>query len=560
MEKQKQEILQRYRDELEEEAPDAASVLALLDRTQLATRRIEPAHKKKPEPNKAPRTWFLYCEPEKPLRERFDLAPELLVTLIPAREAQARDIEAAEERLLRDYRLDRGVVLVIARDQAAESKLAHQARETRRTHIFFSFADCEQVQDPQHWLRREFLTHLGSSDLFAPGPPVYGWDFVGRQRELEVIRKHLHGGRPVGLYGLRKIGKTSLLFNLRQHLLDESRRSSALAGDAAEMTLPIYLDTQKISFLEMNRAGFLRELVQATYKTIRELGLLPVALGLDPNLGSIKSRNALGPEQIAGAGLQMLQLLIAWAQERPSQRRVVLFIDEYERLLEDGDFPRRDGLQILTYLRGLLQSHPGSFGFLIAGRSRALASAPSFAGQQNPLLNLLIDLPLAALGQEELSQLMSKLGRRLSLDFERDALNFIWIETGGHPFLARELGRLIDQDIPVEERKEYARPINWQTVTRLQQRFRRQVEPTLQDIGQTVESLAADALFTLSFVCMYPLEAETALAELPGGVLDQLCRFGILEERQGQWQIRIGCFADWVESNYDNRQRSAAQG
>jgi hypothetical protein len=560
MERQKQETLQKFRDELEDEAPDAIPVLELLGRTQLAIRRIEPAHYKRPERNQTPRTWFLYCEPDQPLRERFDLAPELLVVLIPSREAQARDIDAAEERLLRDYRLDRGVVLVIARDEAAKSKLAQQALETRRTHVFFTFAECDAVRDPQRWLRRELLTRLGASDLFAPGPPVYGWDFVGRQKELEAIRKHLHGGRPVGLYGLRKIGKTSLLFHLRKHLIDEWRRSTALAGASPDKTLPIYLDTQNISILELNRAGFLRELVDATYRTVTELGLSPADLGLDASLGSLKSRTRLGSEEISRAGLQMLQLLVDRARQRPGQRRVILFIDEYERLLEDKDISRKDGLQILVYLRGLLQSHPGAFGFLIAGRSRALAFTPSFAGQQNPLFNLLVDFPLAALEKQELNQLMSRLGRRLSFDFQHDALEYIWNETGGHPHLARDLGRLIEQTVPIEERKEDARPITRDLVSRLQARFRRQVEPTLQEIGQAVESLAADVLFTLSYMHRYPQDAGAALAELPVGVLDQLCRFGILEERDGEWQIRIGCFADWVEESYDSEQRSAAQG
>src|SRR5690606_18310240 len=140
------------------------------------------------------------------------------------------------------------------------------------------------------------------------------------------------------------------------------------------------------------------------------------------------------------------------------------------------NFPQRGGLQILTYLRGLLQNHPGLFTFLIAGRSRQLASTPSFAGQQNPLLSLLIDFPLAGMGPQELSELMCKIGRRLSLDFQPDALDLIWEETGGHPSLAREYGRLIDQEIPVEERDPAAREITPQMVTRLRDRFRRQVE------------------------------------------------------------------------------------
>jgi hypothetical protein len=560
MKKETQAALQRYRDDLVWEAPDAMPVLELLGKTGLTLHRLEPARGERPALNQAPRTWFLYCEPEKSLRERFDLAPELLVVVIPARTAQARDIDAAEERLLRDHRLDRGVVLVITRDEAAKGALAQQARETQRTHIFFSFAECSQVRDPQLWLRDGFLTHLGSSDLFAAGAPVYSWDFFGREAELEAIRKHLVGGRPVGLYGLRKIGKTSLLFRLRKRMIDESGQPAEAAGDDPQTTLPIYLDMQKINLLELNRAGFLRALVEAAYRAVGDLGLSPAALGLDAGLGTAKARTKLGAEAISRVGVQTLELLIDWAHQRPGRRRVVLFIDEYERLLEGRDFARQDGLQILIYLRGLLQSNPGVFGFLIAGRSRALAFTPSFAGQQNPLLNLLVDFPLANLEQGDFQLLMSRVGKRLSLDFRHDAIEAIWQETGGHPYLAREFGRLIDHAVPVEERKERAKPVHEETVARLRASFRRQVEPTLQEIGETVEGLAEGTLFRLSYAQNYPQDAGAVWAELGGGVLDQLQRFGILGEHRGGWQVRIGCFADWVEVNYDGRLRLAAQG
>jgi hypothetical protein len=560
MKKETQEALRVYRDDLEREAPEAAPVLELLGKTGLALRRLEPARGERPAQNQAPRTWFLDCEPGQALRERFDLAPELLVVLIPARTAQARDIDAAEERLLRDHRLDRGVVLVITRDESARGALAQQARETQRIHLFFSFAECGNVRDPQRWLRDELLTHLGSSDLFAAGSPVYSWDFFGREAELEAIRKRLAGGQPVGLYGLRKIGKTSLLFRLRKRMIDESRPPSEAANDAPEVTLPIYLDTQKIGLFELNRAGFLRELVEAAYRAVGDLGLSPAALGLDAGLGTAKGRTRLDAEAISRAAVQTLELLVDWARQRPGRRRVVLFIDEYERLLEGRDFARQDGLQILTYLRGLLQSNVGVFGFLIAGRSRALAFTPSFAGQQNPLLNLLVDVPLAGLERGDFERLMSRVGKRLSLDLRHDALEAIWQETGGHPYLAREFGRLIDRDVPVEERKERAKPVHKETVSRLRASFRRQVEPTLQEIGETVEGLARGTLFTLSYAQKFPQDAGAALAELTGGVLDQLQRFGILGEQQGGWQVRIGCFADWVEANYDGRPRQAAQG
>jgi hypothetical protein len=559
MEIHKKRILKDFREELVTEAPHASPVLEFLDRTQLTIRRVEPADSRYLGSNKPPRTWLLYSEPEPALRERFDLAPELLVVIIPAREAQVRDIQAAEQFLLRDYRLDRGLVLVVAQDEHARAKLEQQARETRRMYIFESFANITVAGDPQAWLRRVLFQHLGSSDLFAPGPPVYGWDFVGRAQELERIRKHLRGGRPIGLYGLRKIGKTSLIFNLRKQLLDESRQSAAQASATADVTVPVYLDVQKTSFLEQNRAGFLRGLIRAIYEALDELEIQVHELGLERDLNKTRNLSKLDPEQAEKAGLYALEILIDWARERPGQRRIVLFIDEYERLLDNSDFPQRDGLQILTYLRGLLQSHPGVFAFLIAGRSRQLASKPSFDSQQNPLLNLLIDFPLAGMEQQEMNQLMSKIGRRLSLDFGHDALVLIWEETGGHPSLGREFGRLIDQEIPTQERNPTAKCITSSIVAGLRNRFRRQVELTLQEIGQAVSKLDPAALLTLSYVQTYPQEARV-LAELPSGVLDELCRFGILQEQGGRWRIRIGCFGDWVQKNYDSTLASAAQG
>jgi hypothetical protein len=258
--------------------------------------------------------------------------------------------------------------------------------------------------------------------------------------------------------------------------------------------------------------------------------------------------------------VHLLEMLIDWARERPGQRRILLFIDEYERLLEEDAFPLRDGLEILTYLRGVVQHYPGTFNFLIAGRSRNLAFRPSFDSRQNPLLNLLVDFPLAGLKQQEMNTLISKLGRRLSLKFERSALDVIWEETGGHPFLAREFGRLLDQKTPSKNRDPHAKSITHDDIARLKNHFHRHVETTLSEIKEAIVGLHPDVLFALSYVQLCPQEAGDALASLPSAVIDELCRFGILQEQQAGWKIRIGCFGEWVGQSYDSSLPSLAHG
>jgi hypothetical protein len=93
--------LKDFVQELEGEVGAAQEILTRLSGAQLDLRRVEPVAQRNPN-SSAPRTWLLYYEPKQYLRERYDLAPEILVLLIAARRAQARDIHESERAILRD--------------------------------------------------------------------------------------------------------------------------------------------------------------------------------------------------------------------------------------------------------------------------------------------------------------------------------------------------------------------------------------------------------------------------------------------------------------------------
>lgn len=558
MESQVQYVLERYVDDLEAEFREAGEILDRLGRAQLLLRRAEPVAHANPQ-SQAPRTWLMYYEPESHLRERFDLAPELLVLLISSRQAQARDIQQAERALLRDYRLDRGLVLVIAQDQGVHVRLEQAARQTGRTYVLLSLAEVEKVADPQQWLRGLLLESLGSSNLFAAGRPVFGWDFMGRKKELQLIRRHLETGRPIGLYGLRKIGKTSVLLHIRKQLIAESGAAHADDGEEKAVIVPIHMDLQAISLSEWSRPGFMRRLIRSTYETLKELGIDPASVELEPELGALKHLRKLEGEQVERAGTDMLEMLIGWAQEAPAQRRILIFIDEYERLFGKDGFRLSDGLDILVYLRGLVQTYPETFNFLIAGLSRQFASKSSFIERQNPLFDFMVDFPLAGLPEQEMKELVRKIGRRLSLDFDAEALSLIWNETGGHPYLAREFGRIIDRSVPIRKRTQ-SKPITRDMALGVRDEFRREVATTMEEMGRAISELDANAPFTLSYLHATPAEADTALAVLRPEIVDELQRLGILERNNGMWRIRIGCFGAWLRDNWERSLPAAVSG
>ncbi|AUX21219.1 uncharacterized protein SOCEGT47_016980 [Sorangium cellulosum] len=520
------------------EVSDAQGIVDKLQRAGLALRRVEPAERAG-----STRTWLLFWEPPRHLCESFDLAPELLVVLTPWKEAQARDVSLAEEALRRDHRLDRGVVLVVACDPAAERRLARPVQRTGRLYIFVSADAVLTVQDPQRWLRDLLQERIGSGDLFAAGRPVFGWDFVGRQQELRSIRGRLLDGRPVGLYGLRKAGKTSVLIALRDQLI-----SDATADDASIVAIPVHVDLLSLSFAEMKRSGFMRYLLRSMHDALERLDLSPTNLGLPASFADRRRLGELDGEDLERLVPEALECLIDWARSTPSRPAIFLLIDEYERILGASRFPVTDGLDILDYLRGLIQRYPKTFNILIAGLDRQKASVSRYGQRQNPLFNFVVDHPLAGLEREEMNELIRKIGRRLSLHFKSDALDVIWRETGGHPYLAREFGRVIDRQIPSQKRNSMR--IDRAIALEHLEEFRRETVPTMQEILDAVRTIDPQAPEVLAYIVQYPEDAEESLNSfLKPESVHTLRRYGILNETGAPEQLRIGSFGAWLLQN-----------
>ena len=70
-------------------------------------------------------------------------------------------------------------------------------------------------------------------DLFALNFPVIGRRFFGRERPMAELRDAIASGTPVGIFGLRKVGKTSIL--------KETARRAGETGD-----IIVYVDLLRI--------------------------------------------------------------------------------------------------------------------------------------------------------------------------------------------------------------------------------------------------------------------------------------------------------------------------
>lgn len=532
MDAAKQRALSEHEQELCLEIPEASRLLDTLRRAGLELQRVEADGAWS---QSGQRPWFLFVQPPGALRERFDLAPELLLVLAPWSTTQARDVTASERLLARDHRLDRGVVLHVSKDAHARRQSSQTIGHTGRIYVMMTFDDVLGATDPEVWFRQVLAERITQSDLFASGRPVFGWDFVGREQELRALRGRLLDGRPVGLFGLRKVGKTSLLLYLRDQWLRDAK-----GDDPVVHAVPIHVDLLAVSFAETNLDGILRLVLESTTRTMSELGVDSSSLALAPVDEHRRLHGQDLRERVAGT----LAGVLAWSRTQASRPPVLLLIDEYERLLGAARMPVADGLDFLDFIRGLVQQHPGEFNFLVAGLDRRPAARARYDGRQNPLFGFLVETYLAGLDRSEMNPLVRKIGRRLALDFKSDALDVMWAETGGHPYLVREYGRVIDSSIPPSERQPFKSTIDGSIATALREEFRRAVDNTMEEILGAVRELDPSAPDALSRV------EQAGLGELSPSTAELLRRYGILGPVEGSRPFRITAFQSWLGHNH----------
>lgn len=534
MELGKRVTLDRLRADLEHEVPDAAEALAVLEKAELELTSVRRVGRQRDSSSKPPCSWLAHLRLPEPLAQSFSLAPQLLVVFSPFHELHLKDIDAAERELAASRRLDRSLVLCFTGDPDAERRAA-PTLPVNRKYRFLSFSMARAAPDPKRWMREYLRDTFAPARLFSPGRLVSGWDFMGREREVqELARMVLGEGRPAGVFGLRRMGKTSLIRHWKESLLEGER------GVLPEAIL-LSLDLTTVAYSEKNPTGFFRRLLAAAQDWRREVGAASQKLS-----GRSWAKVDVNDPDISAPSLQRMgeaaiDDLIRFAAEHG--RRLVLVLDEYEELLEDEGI--QNGLVLLAWMKGLYQQYPQHFCFVVAGLDRGWLRKPRLHGRQNPLLGIVKDLPLAGLSRQDLGSLVGRIGRRAQLDFDHQSVDVVYAESGGHPFLARQICDLLDQRIPVAERLP-AR-VGAARIKDVLPRFDHEINQLMPELLKAARDLAE-----LSPEQLVSIAVGTGTAELDPIALEDLESYGILaRDQSGRWIHRIGALARWLRANYD---------
>ena len=358
------------------------------------------------------------ADPKDHLRERFGFAKELLTIYSPHAKTDARVLTAIEN-ITRSpdfrHRVDRAVVLLI--HSGGPTETAALLRENLDWIIVpISTRDLTDSGRGDLFLRAKIAETIGRVDLFGMSSPITDDKyFFGRNDIVQTLStRTVERQENAGLFGLRKTGKTSVLFALQRHL-------------HGAPVLVEYVDCQNPGMHAARWWQVLETIVQRCADTLQR--------------EHKRTARLVGNYDQTTAGTSFLRDIRAII-EAGNLRHVLLLFDEIEYITPkiSGALGRHWDADFIPFWQTIRAVHHESLGklsFVVAGVNPASVTTSHFDTAPNPIFQLASPTYLDPLDTPRVREMVRTIGRYSGLDVQEPVYAYLQESYGGHPFLIR---------------------------------------------------------------------------------------------------------------------------
>lgn len=364
--------------------------------------------------------------PEEDIARVFGLNLEIALFVFDYDPMEARTIQAINQALQESPlagRAEPSIYIVLGRGERTNEWVANYTfrNPDPRTAVALSFSKIRAIQN-RFDLRNAMAEILFRRDLFDDRLPIDNdLFFFGRGNIISKLREQVRKGQNTGLFGLRKTGKTSILYKLRR--------------DATELKYAkvVYLDCKS----PVVRKKTARELIDYVTREIAEKS------------GISLSRIKRGDEY------ERFTEVVRLATK---STQICLIFDEVEYISPVAKLDKHWHIDFLDVWQLIwsTQSIYKGLCFVIGGVNAGVCESPTYNGVQNPLFSIVNVEYLRGFDSSTLNRMVTFFGSQMGLNFNSNAVAALEGHYGGHPLLTRLACSIIHTD---HERKQTARPI-----------------------------------------------------------------------------------------------------
>ena len=456
----------------------------------------------------------LYTFIAKPLEcfaEIFGFEYELLLVYSPFSSMQARTMQAINSIFLTEPakgRVENLVCIIVsAAPDAKEWVNAYTVEhQDLRTYVVLE----EGIKcTPNHSLSSVFRQQLGERDLFDVQLPLLDdLYFFGRQTILQSIIANIKRCENSGVFGLRKTGKTSLLYKIKR-TLDSTGEAKTFIYDAKNINIRM----RSWSNLMLLIMKDICNEFSLTYK-------LPDASDV----------------------LEVVQVFEKILEDIPKGKRIVLVIDEIEFISFAPPFDvhwKKDYFHFWQFLWSMQSVHR-NICFVIAGVNPQVLEISSIDTVQNPLFSIVTPYYIQGLDRSDIHELARRIGRRMGMRFDHTAVDYLYTRYGGHPLLTRLALSYENQNAP-------QKPISFTDKTLISDEVMREesLVPYCQHIVDILKDFYPDEYTLLEFLSVGDISdfVELATSKM---LVQHLSNYGLLEYEKGVPKIGIPVVSSYI--------------
>lgn len=370
---------------------------------------------------KAATYYFNFLQPSEVYKESFNMFNEVLMLFSTFKYYDERAMDYVD-KLFMDYsnRLDPVVIILISNDKNILEIIKKNSVKNDETRIIVPFSYDEILSDKfdKKLLQNRLREYFYQRDLFAMESPLKSDNyFYGRSNIVHNFFDKYSIGEQTGLFGLRKTGKTSVLFAVERLV-------------ATRKGMSIYVDCQSPGV--HNLRWF--ELLEYIIARIQD------KYNIELESSSLKYNEKNASEYFLKSLKEINQI---------KNKRILLIFDEIEHITFElsRNINWKNGEDFLSFwqtIRSIIQSEQNLCSFIIAGVNPKITENVSINGLDNPIFNNVSITYLNLFLLEDVRNMIGDIGSYMGLSFEENVYFKLHNNYGGHPFLIRNVCSILN--------------------------------------------------------------------------------------------------------------------
>lgn len=363
---------------------------------------------------------FFFAKPTREIAEQFHFSREVLVLITPSSHFMPRCLDFVD-KLMGDYqnRLDKLCVFIVSKDDQISEKVQGIILQDKESRIIVPFTYDELINNSDsselqiNRLKKSFYER----DLFSYETPLKtDTYFFGRHEAIQSLYGKYQTGQCGSLFGLRRIGKTSVIYAILR-MMDVRDEPN------------VYLDCSETSF-HMRRWNeclfFIVNDISKKYSLSKHIKLSIEEEHTEKNASICFERD------------------IESIFNHFNGKRLLIALDEIENITFtlSPTIHWRENIDFIYFwqaLRSLFQKRQDLFSVMISGVNPISIETPIVNTYDNPIYRFISPSYLPFFNANEVKEMVSTIGNYMGMRFDDEIYTYLTDDFGGHPFIIRQV-------------------------------------------------------------------------------------------------------------------------